>query len=1056
MAFGVTVGAVFSHTNAAVLAAQGARPARSATAAVAPPSLDAALLEGMRWRGVGPATMSGRIADVAVARTPGAPDALYVAGSIGGVWKTTDWGASWDPVFDNSTGMSSIGDVTVAPSNPNVVWVGTGEANSRQSSSWGDGVYKSVDAGKTWSFMGLKESRHVGRILIHPTNPDVVYVAALGHLWGSNPERGVFRSVNGGKTWEKVLYIDEHTGAVDLVMDPQDPQTIIAAMYQRQRKAWGFNGGGPGSGMYRTNDGGASWKKLTNGLPTGDLGRIGLDIFQRDGRIVYAVVEADPAGPGGGMSGGSGGKKGGIFRSRDRGDSWEQMNTVNVRPMYFSLIRIDPNDAQRIYYGGTSIMTSHDGGRTFFDPGYGGQGVHPDHHAMWVDPDNSNNLVLGNDGGIYLSHNKGQSWRFIENLPLGQFYEVDADMRDPYHICGGLQDNGDWCTPSAVRDMKGLSRRDAYLVGGGDGYYVRIDTADPGTVYVEQGGASIKRFNYATGETQEIQPVVERRGEPSLRGNWNSPMAISHYDSKTIFVGMNKLFRSRDRGVTWTALGPDLTAAIDRDTLQMMGARVGPTALSRHDGVSAFSTLTTIAESSLDRNLLYTGADDGQVQVTRDGGSTWANVSTQFPGLPRLSYVSRVVASRHVVGRVYATFDGHRDDDYKPHVYVSNDYGRTWRAIERGLPETSVYAIIEHPRVANLLFLGHEKGIHVSMDAGDSWTSLNTNLPTVPVYALLVHPRENDLIAATFGRAFWILDDLGPMESMAAQQATAADRVLAGKPGRIFNTHHYNGWFWPGHYEAPNPEYGTAIAYWLNTPASKVDVQILDAKGSLIKTLVGTGMAGINRLFWDMRGEPTEKFDSTVVYNPVFRPVPIGPPVFPGSYTAKVRIEGRGDLTVPLTVQGDARIAISSADNANRQAAIDQLYGMKKSAMAAQDAMRPITEQLAAARTRLGAQDPLHRRIAATSDSLAAVDRVVARALRSSNSLLEAISGYTGLPTSGQVRTMTWAHEDMTAAITSLNRMLQQEIPQLFAALQAGNPWPGYPTSVPLPAKGFP
>jgi hypothetical protein len=291
---------------------------------------------------------------------------------------------------------------------------------------------------------------------------------------------------------------------------------------------------------------------------------------------------------------------------------------------------------------------------------------------------------------------------------------------------------------------------------------------------------------------------------------------------------------------------------------------------------------------------------------------------------------------------------------------------------------------------------------------------------------------------------------------MAAQQATAADRVLAGKPGRIFNTHHYNGWFWPGHYEAPNPEYGTAIAYWLNTPASKVDVQILDAKGSLIKTLVGTGMAGINRLFWDIRGEPTEKFDSTVVYNPVFRPVPIGPPVFPGSYTAKVRIEGRGDLTVPLTVQGDARIAISSADNANRQAAIDQLYGMKKSAMAAQAAMRPITEQLAAARTRLGAQDPLHRRIAATSDSLAAVDRVVARALRSSNSLLEAISGYTGLPTSGQVRTMTWAHEDMTAAITSLNRMLQQEIPQLFAALQAGNPWPGYPTSVPLPAKGFP
>jgi photosystem II stability/assembly factor-like uncharacterized protein len=918
--------------------------------------------------------------------------------------------------------------------------------------------------------MGLKETRHIGRIVIHPTNPDIVYVAAVGHLWGPNPERGVFRTVDGGMTWEKVLSVDENTGATDLVMDPQDPQTLFAAMYQRQRKSWGMNGGGLGSGLYRTNNGGRTWTKLTNGLPAGELGRIGLDIYKRDGRIIYAVVEADAqAGfPGGGDVVTRAGQKGGIYRSIDRGESWEQMNPVNVRPMYFSQIRIDPNDPQRIYYGGTSIMTSHDGGRTFSDPGYGGQGVHPDQHALWIDPDNSNNLVLGNDGGVFLSYNRGQTWRFIENLPLGQFYEVDADMRDPYHICGGLQDNGSWCIPSATRDIKGISRRDAYLVGGGDGYYVRIDQADPTTFYVEQGGASIKRFNFATGETQEIQPVAlekpkrNERGEEigALRGNWNAPIVMSSFDPKTIYVGMNVVFRSRDRGVTWTAISPDLTLAVNRDTLQLMGARVGRNALSRHDGVSTFSTLTALSESSLDRNVLYSGSDDGQVQVTRDGGTTWKNVTDRFIGLPRLSYVSRVVASRHVPGRVYATFDNHRSDDYRPYVYVSNDYGQTWRAITRGLPETSVYAIQEHPRIQNLVFLGHERGVHVSIDGGENWVSLNTNLPTVPVASLLVHARDDDLVAATFGRAFWVLNDLGPLEALASQGVAGGDRVLPGKPGRVFNFHHYDGWFWAGYFSAPNPEYGAAISYWLAEPAKEVRIRVVDASGAVLKTLDGSAQPGINRIYWDLRSEPTQKPDPKEPYNPVFRPPPVGPPVLPGTYTAVISVDGKRELRSQLTVKGDPLVEISNTELTARHAVIQELYAMQKSGVAAQDAVRPLSAQLGALKTQLAAKnleggsaapDDLRARLTAVADSVDGVDRAIGRDIGSANRLVEAISGYTGQATQGQARQIAWAHESLNANITRLNGLLQKSIPDLYSALQARNVWPSTVRAIPLP-----
>lgn len=740
------------------------------------------------------------------------------------------------------------------------------------------------------------------------------------------------------------------------------------------------------------------------------------------------------------------------------------MNPINVRPMYFSVIRIDPNDPQRIYYGGTSIMTSHDGGRTFSDPGYGGQGVHPDQHALWIDPDNSNHLVLGNDGGVFISHTRGQTWRFIDNLPIGQFYHASVDMRDPYHVCGGLQDNGDWCTPSATRDEKGLSRRDAYLVGGGDGYFVQVDPSDPNTFYVEQGGASVKRFDFTTGETQDIKPGWAAEGKtPAPRGNWSSPILLSSFDPKTVYVGMNVVFRSRDRGVTWSAISPDLTAQVNRDTLMMMGARVPPNALSRHDGVGAFSTITTLSESALDRNILVSGSDDGQVYLTRDGGGTWTNVRNKISGVAPLTYVSGVLASRHEAGRIYATFDAHYDSDYRAYVFVSNDFGQTWRAINRGLPEASVNAILEHPRNPNLLFVGHEMGLHVSLDRGENWVPLSTSFPTAPVDALIIHPRENDLIAVTHGRALWILDDLGPLEALATGSVATDDRALPGRPGRIFNHHHYSGWFWPGHFVAKNPEFGAGIAYWLADSTSKVTVQVQDASGggAVIRTLDAPGQRGLNRLYWDLRAEPAQRPDPKEAYNPVFRPPPTGPFVMPGTYTAVIRREGRPELRAQLVVQGDQRIVIADADRQRRNAVIQDLYAMQRAGVAATEAQKSAADQLALLRKRLesptstGGPPPAEhlRRASSASDSLRSIQQRIERDLGNVNRLVDAISGYTALPTREQSAQVAMAHDSLTAGITTLNSFLQVSLPALYAAMQEISMWPSPARPIALPVR---
>ncbi len=770
----------------------------------------------LQYRELGPALMGGRIADIAVVESK--PQIFYVGTGTGGVWKTENHGTSWTPVFDDQP-ASSIGAVTLDQSNPNLVWVGTGEPQNRQSSGWGNGVYKSVDGGRTWQHMGLEGSKHVGRILIHPRNPDVVYVAAVGDLWGPNEERGVFRTQDGGESWEKVLYIDEDTGAIDMAMDPSDPNTVFAGMYQRRRTGWGFNGGGPGSGLYRTLDGGDTWTELTEGLPDGDKGRVGVDVFRGDGNIVYALIEAQPRTPGQGFGGGGGPSRSGLFRSLDRGNTWEKMSDTNPRPMYYSHVRIDPTNVDRIYVLGSPLMVSDDGGRTFRSDG--ATQVHVDHHDLWINPADPDHLILGSDGGVAASWDGTGHWRMFDNLPLGQFYAIGHDMRDPYFVCGGLQDNDAWCGPSNTRSFHGIRHQDWYEVAYGDGFFAIVDPTDSTIVYAESQHGNMNRYDLNTGEKIPMRPITGPRENgdtaKTYRYNWNSPLQLSPHDPATVYLGANFLMRSRDYGMSWEEVGGvDLTKQIDREELEIMGVLGSEPQMSVNDGISTYGNITSFAESILAPGLLYVGTDDGNLQVSRDDGATWTNVADRIPGLPERTYVSRVEPSHHVEGRVYASFDGHRNADYAAYVYVSEDYGQNWSRITNGLPDGwSVNVVTEHHRAPNLLFVGNETGVFVSVDRGGEWVQLKNNLPTVPVDDILVHPRDNDLLVGTHGRSFYILADVTPLEHLSESMLAEAGRVFPQARPTIMWAERGDWPFQGATYQAPNPPRGSLIRYYL-------------------------------------------------------------------------------------------------------------------------------------------------------------------------------------------------------------------------------------------------
>ncbi|HEV2387532.1 MAG TPA: hypothetical protein VGS20_09775 [Candidatus Acidoferrales bacterium] len=885
----------------------------------------------LAFRSIGPANMDGRIDAFAVPE--GEPNVIYVASATGGVWKSVNGGTTWKPVFDQEP-VSSIGAIAIAPSDPSIVWVGTGEANNRQSSSWGDGVYRSTDAGNSWTHMGLDDTLQISRIAIDPTNSQVVYVAALGDLWGPNQARGLYKTSDGGKTWTKVLSIDENTGIADVEMEPKSPGTLYAAAYERRRTVYGMNGGGPASALYKTTDGSATWKKLVKGLPYengGDTGRIGVSIYPRDPRIVYARVEY---GGGGAMGGG------GVYRSEDAGDSWEKMSEVDPRPSYFSQILVDPNNYLRVWLPGGGLAHSDDGGKTF-QPNPSQQGlqtIHADFHAVWIDPDNSHYMIAGSDGGVYISRDGGVKWDYINTIPVGQVYQVATDTENPYHICGGFQDNGSWCGPVRTRNPKGITNDDWYRVMDGDGFYVVPDPKDPNIVFVEAQGGKLIRLNRQTNEWTPIRPLPDKISDPPYRWQWNSPLVATAAGS--LYAGANVVFKSTDEGNTWAKISPDLTTHIDPANLPILGVMPSSKMLERDYGVSSYPCLTAISVSPLSEKVIWAGAEDGSLQVTRDGGQNWTSVAGGA-GLPKATYVSSITASRFAEGTAYVTFDGHRNGDYGIYVFRTDDYGKTWQQITQGLPNDRGTALVirEDPYNRDLLFLGSEFALHASFDRGSNWIPLKMGLPPVLVDDITVEPRSHDLVLATHGRAFWVLDDIRPLEQLNPNVLSSPLSLFDIRPAtewKLFD--HGNGYTGDQLFLAPNPPDGAIIDYYLaHSPAKgqAVKISVLDQSGKLIQEFDGTGEAGINRVAWDLRySTPIKPSQSQLdaEYEGFFFNAVLGPFVSPGTYTVQVSV-GDGKASKAVTVADDPTIHMDAASRQERDQLTMQAYELYKRAV---------------------------------------------------------------------------------------------------------------------------
>jgi photosystem II stability/assembly factor-like uncharacterized protein len=936
----------------AATAAQSPRPTPSPSPTPTPINWSTdPVLKRFVFRSIGPASMGGRIDDIAVSEQN--PYVMYVAFATNGVWKSTNNGTTFQPIFDTYT-THSIGDVAIAPSDPNVVWVGTGEPNNRQSSSYGDGIYKSVDAGKTFTKMGLEDSQTIARIVIDPKDPNIVYAAVLGHLFGQNKERGVYKTTDGGKTWNNVKFIDEDTGFTDLAMDASDSKILYAASYQRRRTNFGFNGGGPGSGIWKTVDAGKTWKKLEgSGLPEGVIGRIGLDVSRSNPNVVYAQIEVGASTGTGGQEQTFGGqvapspspgaspspsptptpspaasptpappdpKKAGVWRSDDKGKTWRVVSNENNRPMYYSQIRVDPKNAETVYVGGLNFSKSTDGGKTFRSLQAGI--AHVDNHAIWINPANSDHILLGNDGGLNVSYDQGATWEFVNTIPAAQFYAIGADMRKPYYVYGGLQDNGSWGGPSQTRNQIGITNADWYRVGGGDGFYTQIDPTDHNIVYYESQGGAMQRLDMRTGRTVSIRPrgVPQRRGggpggrqggtpaaSPSpgaspaatptpdtqsqlaafaqaqgfgggfgganLQSNvvptppvgeqyrfyWSSPIQLSPHNPRMVWAGGNRLFRSMDRGDTWTAT-IDLSKQIDRNTLSIMGVSGKDPMASKHDGYSGYGYIVSLAESPLVPGIVWVGTDDGNVQVSRDNGATWTNVSKNVPGIGETYHISRVEPSRYDAGTCYLAVDGHRLNDMKPYLFVTKDYGATWTSIVNNLPKWgNVNVIEEDPKNKELLYVGTEFGLFVSLNGGREWKPFMSGMPTMRIDDILVHPRDNDLIVGTHGRGIYILDDITPLQQLSQKVMDSEAHLFEVRPGTLWQNEIRLARYWGGAkiFRGTNPVPGTAVSYYLKSPASSdVKLTITDYTGKVVRNITGTNEAGLNRVQWNLRGDP--------------------------------------------------------------------------------------------------------------------------------------------------------------------------------------------------------
>jgi photosystem II stability/assembly factor-like uncharacterized protein len=899
---------------------------------------------GLSFRSIGPAFVSGRVVSIAV--NPNNRSQYFVGAASGGVWKTDNSGVTFTPVFENENSYS-IGTVVIDPKDSNVVWVGTGENNSQRSVSYGDGVYRSEDGGKSWKNMGLKRSEHIARILIDPRDSNVVYVASQGPLWGPGGDRGLFKSTDGGKNWKPSLSISENTGVTDVVMDPSNPDVLYAAAYQRRRHVWTLINGGPESAIYKSSDAGVTWRKLTSGLPSVEMGRIGLTISPADPNVLYATIEAAD-------------KKGGIFRSLDRGATWEKRNDFDQGAMYYGKIFADPKNVERIYVMATILKVSNDGGKTLQD--LGEKSKHIDNHWIYIDPNDTNYYLVGCDGGVYESFDRGANWQWKANLPIGQFYDVAVDNSKPfYYVYGGTQDNNSVGGPSRTVSSSGITNADWFFTRGGDGFRSHVDPEDPNTVYVEAQYGALVRFNRRTGEKIGIQPQGGK-DEPPLRWNWDSAMIISPHKHTRLYFAANKLFRSEDRGDTWTVVSPDLTRQIDRDALPVMGRIWGPDAVSKHQSTSLYGNIVSLAESPKKEGLVYVGTDDGLIQVTEDGGKNWRKVET-FPGVPDRTYVSRIAASNHDASTVYASFENHKNADFKPYILKSTDAGRSWKSISSNLPENHpVLAIAEDPVNPNLMFVGTEFGVFFTIDGGGKWVQLKGGLPTIAVRDAVIHRRDNDLVIATFGRGFYVLDDITPLRQLATAQLEKEAQLLPVRDSMLFIESMPLGGrgkssFGENLYTADNPPFGAVFTYYLKDkyktlkekrqdaekeaakknngsayPTLKyptgdqlreeseaevpsVWLTVTDEQGNVVRRVPAKNNAGYNRTAWDLRYPAAELSDKT---DPGVFPWELGGVghlVMPGKYSVKLskKVDGTfTDLSAPQTftvfVDGQAQM----------------------------------------------------------------------------------------------------------------------------------------------------
>jgi photosystem II stability/assembly factor-like uncharacterized protein len=904
---------------------------------------------GLRFRSIGPAFTSGRVIGFAV--DPKNPAKYFVAVASGGVWKTVNAGNTWTPVFDNE-GSYSIGAIVLDPKNPLVVWVGTGENNSQRSVSYGNGVYKSEDGGRSWKNVGLKTSEHIGRIAIDPKDSNIIYVASQGPLWGPGGERGLFKTTDGGKTWKNILNISENTGVTDVVIDPNDPNTLYCASYQRRRHMWTLIDGGPESAIYKSTDAGATWNKLRAGLPAVELGRIGLSISPVDSNVIYATVEAAD-------------RKGGIFRSSDRGGSWERRNEFDSTAMYYARIVADPKDVDRVYVMNVFLMVSDDGGRTLRR--LGEKSKHVDNHDIWIDPDNTDHYLVGCDGGVYESFDRGSNWDFKANLPVPQFYDIAVDYAKPfYNVYGGTQDNFSFGGPTRTRSASGIVNSDWFVTNGGDGFRSQADPEDPNTVYASLQHGVIVRFDKRTGERIGIQPQPGPKDDPP-RWNWDTPFIISPHLHTRLYMASDRLYRSDDRGDSWTTISGQLSRNLDRDKLPVMGRIWSIDAVAKNASTAFFGNASTVAESQKKEGLLYVGTDDGVLNISEDGGKNWRRLE-KFPGVADMAYVSRIITSNHDANTAYVSFDNHQNADFKPYLLKTTDAGRTWTSLASNLPKNGpIWAIAEDDVNPNLLFVGTEFGLYFSIDGGQKWLQLKGGLPTIAVRDLVIQKRENDLVVGTFGRGIYILDNYTPLRGLKPEMLRQEAAVFPVKDTLLYiqsqplggRNKSFQG---ESFFTAENPPFGATVTWYLkdalktrkekrqeaekeaekknasvgwptsdqlraeeeeDTPA--IVVTITDANNRVVRRLTGPITAGMQRITWDLR-DPAANLSAPPPpdADPDFEP-PSGPLVMPGSYKAQVgkRVDG---VVTPLGPPQEFEVVVEGQENmspADRSALVE-------------------------------------------------------------------------------------------------------------------------------------